>query len=101
MSRLITILIVILIIVIIAAGAIVWLLPSQPPSTTTPSSTAEPLFADDTLPPSPTPGAANGRIFNVEVLRSTLYQSLNHQLIDSGALPVQPPAAIGKANPFL
>lgn len=100
MNRVITILIIVLLIVL---GALVglWLLPraQDEPLFVSPAPSPQPetpLFSD-----TPPPATTDTRVFNLDVLRGTLYQSLNHQLIDNGSLPVQPPAATGKANPFL
>lgn len=102
MNRAVTILVVILILIVIATGATFWLLPSapsQPPVSSSPAADEAPLFSDSAAPVATS--APAGPVFNVDVLSNTLYQSLNHQLIDNGSLPVQPPAATGKANPFL
>ncbi len=39
--------------------------------------------------------------FDLGVLNRRLYQLLNRQLVQEGAIPVQPPTVVGKANPFL
>lgn len=101
--RAITILGVILVLVVVAAGAVLWLLPSAEEEPLFVSPTASPaadtpLFQDA---PSPVAPVSDTQLFNLDVLRGTLYQSLNHQVINDGSLPVQPPAATGKANPFL
>ena len=46
-----------------------------------------------------TPSASEG--FDLKVLNRRVYQLLNRQLVQEGAIPVQPPAGVGKANPFL
>ncbi len=38
---------------------------------------------------------------NLKPLEQQSYQLINKQLVKEGALPVQPPATPGKANPFL
>ena len=38
---------------------------------------------------------------SLEILQSTGYRLLDKTSIQQGALPVQPPAVTGKANPFL
>lgn len=97
--RIITILVVILIVVVVVAGATFWLLPDSPGgsplSFPTPTSSQPPLFSDAPVVPE------SGQPFNLNVLQGGLYQSLNHKIITDGALPVQPPAVTGKANPFL
>lgn len=99
--RLITLLVVLLIIITIVAGAVLWLLPGAPeePGLLSPiaSPSQSPLFVDTSIPTSPLGEPA----FNLDVLRGSLYQSLNHQVVNDGSLPVQPPAATGKANPFI
>lgn len=39
-------------------------------------------------------------LFNLQVLDRQAYRVLNPQPVQEGALPVQPPANIGKPNPF-
>lgn len=39
--------------------------------------------------------------FNTSVLERSDYRALDQRLVEENALPVQPPAEIGKANPFL
>ncbi len=45
--------------------------------------------------------AASGVGFNLQVLERSAYKALNSTLLQNGLLPVKPPAATGKANPFL
>jgi hypothetical protein len=58
---------------------------------------------DQLLPPSfsPTTTTSGQRLFNVDILEQQAYQLLNKQLVREGALPVPPPAVVGKANPFI
>jgi len=44
-------------------------------------------------------GASTG--FDLGVLNRRVYQLLNRQLVQEGAIPVPPPPAVGKPNPFL
>lgn len=88
-SKLIPILIALLSAVVVAAAAIVWLLPSQP----APNGD---LLVSDTQPSYSSSAALNVMLFDRRA-----YQHLNLQVINNGSLPVQPPAAAGKANPFL
>lgn len=46
-------------------------------------------------------GAAAGGVFDLRVFDRQDYQSIDKRLVEDGTLPVKPPAAIGKANPFL
>jgi len=68
-------------VVVVAALVVLW--PASPSSTTSQqtSGTVEKL--------------------NTTVLQRSDYTQLNQQLIQQGALPVQPPGGAGKANPFL
>jgi hypothetical protein len=75
----------ILLAVLAVSGLVLWLLP-----TTTPDSA--PLFV------SPAPG---GPTLDTAVLQKPAYLRLDPQPIREGAVPVQPPAGVGKANPFL
>jgi len=47
------------------------------------------------------PPAENTTNFNTNVLQKPEYLRLNQQPIREGAVPVQPPAVVGKANPFI
>ena len=53
-----------------------------------------PDISNDTL-------KASAPSFNLKVLDRTGYKSLNQEVIQNGSLPVVPPPATGKANPFL
>lgn len=68
----------------IAGAAVVYFLPTTP---TTPPPTAQ-----------STPGPQR---LDLSILQSTRYTQLDTSLLQQGALPVAPPAAAGKANPFL
>ncbi|MEX1997899.1 MAG: hypothetical protein WEA04_04485 [Candidatus Andersenbacteria bacterium] len=88
-TRVIIILSAVLIAAALVSALVLSLLPSQ---------------SQPTGPSSPLPGelsedSTSG--FNLQFLQTASYLSLDKQLIISGALPVQPPAATGKANPFL
>lgn len=39
--------------------------------------------------------------FDLSLFSSSAYQYLNTKFVQDGSLPVRPPAAAGKANPFL
>lgn len=71
--------------VVVAAAALLWLLPGQPKMV----APENPLLV---LPPA---------TLDVSLFNRSAYQQLNLQVITSGSLPVQPPATVGKANPFL
>lgn len=60
------------------------------------------LPSDSATPVSPSPAPPlTDAAFNFEVLQRPEFLQLNHSFIQQGALPVPPPATIGKANPFL
>lgn len=82
--RIITILVGVLVAVIVVGGLILILVPSSNAP------------ADNT-----TPVASDTPQLDTAVLRRSEYLRLNQQAIREGAIPVQPPAVIGKANPFL
>lgn len=86
-NQLIAILTIVLLLVI--GGSIVILL------TTSDSSTPP---ADSVASPQATSGQFT---LNLKPLEQSAYQLINKQLVKEGALPVQPPATPGKANPFL
>ena len=48
-----------------------------------------------------TPADTQLENFNLNVLERSDFKELDQTLIENNSLPVQPPAAIGKANPFL
>ncbi len=89
----------VLVAVLVASGVVVYIV------STSSEEEVDPLFvdeastgSDETDTPAP---AGNQTGFNTTPLQRNEYTSLNAQLIQSGQLPVQPPAATGKANPFL
>jgi hypothetical protein len=86
--RLIAVLVMVLVLVITASVAVLFLLPGQE------ASVSQPSF-DGQMPVS-----TDRSGFDLTVLERGDYQALNIGLLDSGLLPVQPPAATGKANPF-
>ena len=113
-GKTVRILLILLVIALVAAAAIVWLLPSKQ---TTPDIINDddlvpvqsgPLFDEAATIPTdpigviaqPSTGTANA-VFNLGIFERSSYNILNHQLINEGALPVQPPPTTGKANPFL
>lgn len=73
----------ILVAVALAVFALFWLLPQPLPSP--PVSSTSPTLED----------------LEAAVFERSSYQQLNFQVINTGSLPVQPPAGTGKANPFL
>lgn len=75
--------------VLVVAGLIVWLLPSQPAAPTIPAQS--PTAATGTT----------GQGLDTSALQRSDYTGLDTHLLQQGALPVQPPTNIGKANPFL
>jgi hypothetical protein len=84
-QRFVIILAGILLAVIIASVGVLWLLPAQNPPSPTSSST-------------PSIDAAS---FDLRALQRSAYTSLDQRPIQEGALPVQPPANVGKPNPML
>lgn len=101
-SQLIIVLAAILLAVIAGSGLVLWFLNSNQDPATLDSNldqaaVGENAPVDSTVPQPTTTGAA----FNTNVLRSSRYTTLDQQLVTDGSLPVQPPAAVGKANPFL
>lgn len=83
--------VVLALVAVISIGLLV-VVPSDPDSDVTDAPTAD---TDVLVTP---PG---GQVFNLSAIQSQLYEALDKQLIREGALPVQPPAVIGKVNPFL
>jgi hypothetical protein len=59
---------------------------------------SEPTAVD--TPPSPEEAFTQSE-FNLGVTERTEYRRLDSRPLQEGALPVAPPAAVGKANPFL
>lgn len=90
-SQLIIILAAVLLAVIAGSGLVLWFLGSNEPSPTTLTPTPEVAA----------PQQPGDDAFNTGVLRSSDYTKLDQQLVTDGSLPVQPPATVGKANPFL
>lgn len=88
-NKLIVILAGALLAVVVVASALFIMMPS---SDNKPSDTSTPGIRETS-----TPVAG----FKVDVLQRSAYQLLNRQLVAEGALPVQPPLEVGKANPFL
>lgn len=83
---------VVLLVVIAVSAAALFFLPGKAPGI--------PETPSDSPVPAP-PGGSGGDSFNLQVLQRSDYQALNAGLLQSGLLPVQPPAITGKANPFL
>lgn len=80
-QKTVVILIAVLVAVVLVAGLVIWL-----------------------LPPSSTPDASPSREageFNTSILQRPDYLRLDQQPVREGAVPVAPPAGVGKANPFL
>ena len=89
----IIILVVVLAVVVIASVLVFMLLPGNQPNTP-----ANQKIGQTNLPSAT---GSNGTNFKLNVLQRSAFTSLNNSLIDSGILPVRPPAGTGKANPFL
>lgn len=84
-NQLITLLLVVLLLVV-AASAFILL---------------GPMSGTDSTIPSPSTQAPAQSHFQLDILEQQAYKLLNKQLVKEGALPVQPSATAGKANPFL
>lgn len=80
----------VLLIVIAASGAVLFYLPEDEPAVVEDA----PLLTD-------TSSGSGGGVFDTAVLNRSGYTELNTGLVQSGRLPVKPPAAVGKVNPFL
>lgn len=93
--QLIIILGAVLLAVIVGSGAVLWSFGSR---TTTDG--PEPAATGQAPTESPV-SVGIGTGFDTTVLRSSRYTTLDQQLVNDGSLPVQPPAGVGKANPFL
>lgn len=91
-TRLIVILVGILIAIAAISLFLLWYLPGL--ISPKPISDNDLPGTTDTLQPITT-------TFNTNVLQTSDYLLLDTQLIKEGSLPVQPPAGVGKANPFL
>lgn len=94
-ARLIVVLAGVLLAVVGASVVLLMVLPEQNPSTE-PLDTEEPTTGE-----APVGGEAVSDRINLAPLDTTLYRALDKSSIQQGALPVQPPAATGKANPFI
>lgn len=105
-TRLIIVLGAVLLAVIAVSAVVVLLLPSggdidttiSPLDTATDTTTA--TTGEETVPTASTT-FSGGSSFDLRVLQSPAYLLLDKQLVQEGALPVQPPTGTGKANPFL
>jgi len=93
--RLIIVLSAVLLAVLAVSAAVLLLLPDNDEIATdnTPSTPAAPVSGEVELP--------DGTVFNLAVLQRAVYKNLNLGVLQGGLLPVRPPAAVGKANPFL
>lgn len=76
--------------VVVVSIAVIWFLPATEETDVAPIDTSSPSSTGQASPD-----------FNTAVLRRPEYAALNQQTVSEGAVPVQPPAVIGKANPFL
>lgn len=83
-QRLISTLVGVLVLVIAISAGVFYLLPNAAERLTAPST-------DNKVPSQ----------FNLQVLDRATYKFLDQHLIQIGDLPVRPPTAVGKANPFL
>lgn len=100
-SKIIIILGAVVLAVITASAAALWLLPSPDEGSgllSEDQAQTSPVASTEVPPTSPGDDRA---VFNTTVLRTKRYTTLDQQLVTDGSLPVQPPAAVGKANPFL
>lgn len=80
----IVIMLAVLLALVAVGGVIIFLLPAEPSVPTTPDTAVSvPQRLDTTI------------------LERTDYTGLDTSLLQQGALPVLPPATVGKANPFL
>lgn len=84
-QRVIIILVAVLIAAAVVAGILWWMLPG------------EPAVQQDLTQTQARPGGG----FDLGVFNRSGYTAIDQRLIREGALPVQPPAGTGKANPFL
>ena len=81
----IVILLAVLLALVAVGGAIVFLLPD-----------------DTTTPPTQSPSTVSTpQRLDLSALERSDYTQLDTSLLQQGALPVLPPATVGKANPFL
>ena len=92
-NKLVVILAGVLLAIVVVAGAVFILVPGDDEPSDEVVTTA---INSDVQTPSST-----ARGFDLTVLQQRAFQLLNRQLVLEGALPVQAPAAIGKANAFL
>jgi hypothetical protein len=92
-TKVIIVLVGLLLAVVAVSVLVVWVLPSGDEA---PFPAPDEVGGSEeaSLPP-PTTG------FNLKVLQTAGYVALDKQPIIEKALPVQPPATTGKANPFL
>lgn len=100
-SQLIVVLVAVLLAVIAGSIVVLWVA-----NTNQSDEVAAPVVDEVVVtPPSDstaTPGEPErDATFNTTILRSSSYTTLDQQLVTDGSLPVQPPAVVGKANPFL
>lgn len=84
-NKQIVVLVAVLLAIIAVSVVLLWLLPSRSHPAAAPAPDASVTAAE----------------FNVRVLQRAEYLQLNTQPVKDGSLPVQPPAPVGKANPFL
>lgn len=90
-------LIVILVVLLgVALAAAVGVFLSMPATEESPSLPRSPVA--DTTSPAASPGSSE---YDLTVLQRQSFLLLDKRPIVEGALPVQPPATTGKANPFL
>lgn len=99
-QKLILTLLGILLLVILISSIVLLMLPSGEEET--------PLFTDNQEQTAPAvelqetaSQTTTSSGFNTSIFQGSGFRSLNLQLINSNRLPVQPPAVVGKANPFL
>lgn len=90
-NKLIIILSAVLLAVITASMVLLFLLPSNDGQQAAPK---------EDLSPSATPAQEKATL-DLKVYDRKEYKQLNSQPVKDGSVPVEPPAQVGKANPFL
>lgn len=96
-TRLMVILVAVLLAVVLASVTILWLLPASSPTAEEPIAANSPEVGDE--PGNEQSSQAEG--LDLAPVQRAGWRALDTQPILEGALPVQPPAVVGKANPFL
>lgn len=105
-TRLIIVLGAVLLAVIAVSSVVLLLLPSEDTADITepfavPEDALTTTSQEETITSDTTPSTLSTEGFDLRVLQSAGYLSLDKLPIQEGALPVPPPGGVGKANPFL